>query len=176
MNLNTIKITVFVLVLPLFLNAQQQINNRETNEFIDDVPTLNLEAAQEMLSRVQEKAHSMNKNATVVILDAGGRIILAARRKNIGPHNTEAARRKAFTALSTKSATLALARKVRKDPDSQNLNTLPELLLLSGGAPVYWKGYVVGSVGIAGGGGAEKDDAIAKAAQIPENGITTIKK
>ncbi|WP_240047097.1 heme-binding protein [Hymenobacter nivis] len=36
----------------------------------------------------------------------------------MGPHNTEAARRKAYTALSTKPATLLLGRSARANPDT----------------------------------------------------------
>jgi uncharacterized protein GlcG (DUF336 family) len=42
--------------------------------------------------------------------------------------------------------------------DTRNLNTIPELLLLSGGTPVYFEGEIIGSVGIAGGGSPENDD------------------
>ena len=59
--------------------------------------------------------------------------------------------------------------------DSKNLNTLPELLLLSGGAPLWYKGNVIGSIGIAGGGSAENDDLIARYVGFPEMGISTKK-
>jgi uncharacterized protein GlcG (DUF336 family) len=85
----------------------------------------------------------------------------------VGPHNTEAARRKAYTALSTKTATLLLGRTARATPDTQNLNTLPELLLLGGGVPLWHHG----GVGVAGGGSPENDDLLGRAA-LPEADIT----
>ena len=39
----------------------------------------------------------------------------------------------------------------------------------------YYKGDVIGSIGIAGGGSPENDDTIAKSAIIPEIGLTTNK-
>lgn len=151
-----------------------QTSNQETgSKFIENIPTINLAAAQQLMLNATSKAESLGKTATIVILDASGEVILAARGKNIGPHNTEAARRKAFTSLSTKQGTLQLMRAAQNNPDSENLNTLPELLLLSGGTPIYWHGNVVGSIGVAGGGSAENDDIIAKAAEIPAVGITT---
>jgi len=77
---------------------------------------------------------------------------------NVGPHNTQAAWRKAFTALSTKTPTKQLAIKAQSSPDSVNLNTVNELLLLGGGVPVNYRGQVIGAVGMAGTGGAESDD------------------
>ncbi|MBW3524846.1 heme-binding protein [Chryseobacterium sp. NKUCC03_KSP] len=90
-------------------------------------------------------------------------------------HNTEASRRKAYTALSTKTPTLLLLRNSEKNPDTKNQNSLPELLLLSGGTPIWYKGEIIGSVGVSGGGSPENDDWIAQSASIPEIGITTTK-
>ena len=106
-------------------------------------------------------------------MDASGNIILLTRGDGVGPHNTEAARRKAYTALSTKTSTLLLLRNAEASIDAKNLNTVTELLLLSGGVPVWFKGNVIGSVGVAGGGSPENDDLIARAASIEEIGITT---
>lgn len=164
---------LFLLLLTPMISIAQNSKSLSENKYIDNIPTLNLAAANKLMLNATNKAESLGKNATIVILDASGEIIMAARGKNIGPHNTEAARRKAFTALSTKTGTLKLMRVAQANPDSQNLNTLPELLLLSGGAPIFWKDNVVGSIGVAGGGSAENDDMIAKAAEIPEMGITT---
>ena len=67
-----------------------------------------------------------------------------------------------FYTLSTKTPTLVLSRNASANPDTQNLNTLPELLLLGGGVPIIVNNKVIGSVGIAGVGGPEQDDAIAQ--------------
>lgn len=107
-------------------------------------------------------AAATNKKIAVAVLDVSGRPLLLTIAEGVGPHNFEAARRKAFTALSTKTATLLLARNANANPDTQNLNTLPELLLLGGGAPIVVDNKVIGSVGIAGAGGPEQDDAIAQ--------------
>lgn len=97
------------------------------------------------------------------------------RGDDVGSHNTEAARRKAYTALSTETATIDLLRNAETNSDSKNLITLPELLLLSGGSPIWYKGNIIGSIGVAGGGSPENDDLIAKSAKINELGITTTK-
>jgi len=51
---------------------------------------------------------------------------------------------------------------------------LPELLLLSGRVHIWYKGTVIRSVGVAGGGSPKKDDVIAKSAEIAEMVITII--
>ncbi len=165
--------------LPMLSIAQTKVENKKTQttieNYVKSVDNLTLEAAFEITKRVTEKATSLNKNVSIAVLDASGTTILLVRGNNVGPHNTEASRRKAFTALSTKTATLLLLRNAAKNEDSKNLNSLPELLLLSGGAPIWYKGSIVGSIGVSGGGSAENDDLLARTGEIPELGITTIK-
>lgn len=45
--------------------------------------------------------------------------------------------------------------------DAKNLNTMPELLLLGGGMPIWKDGNLVGSIGVSGAGGGENDHNIA---------------
>lgn len=52
-------------------------------------------------------------------------------------------------------------RNAAESKDAQNLNTMPELLLLGGGVPIWKDGQLVGSIGVSGGGGAENDNNIA---------------
>lgn len=53
-------------------------------------------------------------------------------------------------------------RNAQNNIDSQNLNSLPELLLLGGGVPVIYKNQLIGAVGVAGAGGSIKDDQCAQ--------------
>lgn len=168
-----------LILIPFMVSGQPNPNPKEiskTNDsYIKSIDNLTLDAAYILTKRATEKASEFDKKVSIAILDASGNIILLVRGENVGIHNTEAARRKAYTALSTKTPTLELLQNVNKNPDTKNLNTLPELLLLSGGSPIWYKGKVVGSIGVAGGGSPENDDLIAKSATINENGITTTK-
>ncbi|AMR26078.1 hypothetical protein A0257_02510 [Hymenobacter psoromatis] len=142
------------------------------NRYLAPAAQLTLRAALEIAERVRAKAATLDKQVSVAVVDASGQLVLLSRGDGVGPHNTEAARRKAYTALSTKTPTLLLGRNARANPDTQNLNTLPELLLLGGGVPLWHNGQVVGGVGVAGGGSAENDDLFGHAAALPEAGIT----
>lgn len=168
-----------VALIPVLSNAQKHIESEQIllkrNSYIKAVDNLTVDAAYVLISQANKKATELGKKVSIAILDASGNTILLVRADNIGVHNTEAARRKAYTALSTKTSTLELLRNAQINPDTYNLNTLPELLLLSGGAPIWYNGNVVGSVGVAGGGSPENDDLIAKSAIINEIGLTTTK-
>ena len=54
--------------------------------------------------------------------------------------------------------------KAAENPKAQNLNTLPELLLLGGGVPIWKDGELVGSIGVSGAGGGEEDHNVAQKA------------
>ena len=141
------------------------------DQFFTTNTQLTLKAAYALTEIARNKANSLGKQVSIAILDQSGVTILISRGDQVGPHNTEAARRKAYTALSTKTATLALARKVRKEHDSENLAYLPELLLLGGGVPLWYDNKIIGSIGVAGGGGAENDHLIAS---FTSNSITDL--
>ena len=127
---------------------------------------LSLEGAMEVARHAQKAAKKLNKTISLAIVGSQGETILLLKGDGVGPHNTEAARRKAYTALSTKTSTLELSRKAQRNPDTVNLAELPELLLLSGGYPIWKGGIVIGAVGVAGGGSPENDDVIAMEAGV----------
>jgi uncharacterized protein GlcG (DUF336 family) len=126
--------------------------------------TLSLGTASRLAESARSACTALGREVAVAIVDAGGQTLLLARSPAVGPHNLEAARRKAFTALSTRQATLPLGRQARSQPDTAALQYLPELLLLGGGVPLKQGDLVLGAVGVAGGGGPENDDACARAA------------
>lgn len=135
-------------------------------KFTSPYEQLTLEGAIEIAKKAQESAKKMSKIITVAVVGGQGETILIFKGDGVGPHNTEAARRKAYTSLSTKTSTLELLRNVKKNPDTVNLAELPELLLLSGGHPILKNGVVIGAIGIAGGGSPANDDLIASQASI----------
>ncbi|WP_166218003.1 GlcG/HbpS family heme-binding protein [Pseudomonas atagonensis] len=109
---------------------------------------------------------------TVSVLDRGGNLLVTLRGDGVGPHNTAASQRKAYTALSTKTPTRLFAERARSNPETANLNTLGELLLLGGGIPLFAANELVGAMGVAGSGGGEQDEICAiKAAE--KTGLAT---
>lgn len=133
-------------------------------------PDLNLDAAVRLAARAVDACRRIGRPVAVAVLDRGANLVLLQRGDGVGPHNLEASRRKAYTALSTRTPTLDLARNAQANPDARNLVTLPELLLLGGGVPLSAGGQQVGAIGVAGGGGAGNDHACAQAAiaAVPE--------
>jgi len=122
---------------------------------------VSLPMANALASATMAACHAIGQSAVVAVVDRGGNLVSLQRGDDVGPHNTVAAQRKAFTALSTKTATRVLAERAAADSMSRNLTTLPELLLLGGGVPVVLNGETIGAVGVAGAGGALNDERCA---------------
>lgn len=156
--------------------SRQEFSAVLINPYLTTNGQLTLKAAYAIAGAARAKAAEMGKQVCVAIVDQSGISIFISRGDGVGPHNTEAARRKAYTALSTKTATLTLARNAKSSQDSENLAYLPELLLFGGGIPLWHDNIVVGGIGVAGGGGAENDDLIARSAALTLFGITDKKK
>ncbi|GGB96866.1 GlcG/HbpS family heme-binding protein [Pseudoduganella buxea] len=155
------KTTTLLLAALTALPAAAQL--RQTSE-------LTLQAANRLAGSAIDACARQGRSIVVSIVDRGGNLVALQRADGVGPHNTEASRRKAYTALSTRTATLELARGAQANPDARNLANLPELLLLGGGVPLLAGGQPVGAIGVAGGGGAVNDHACALAAiaAVPE--------
>ena len=132
--------------------------------YIQSRYSINQAGALELLSEANGIASKMNKNVSVAVLDVSGVTIILAKNDSVGVHNTEASRRKAYTAISTKTATFELMQSAADNKDAHNLNTLPELLLLGGGVPIWYNNSLIGAIGISGGGSGQNDDSIAKQA------------
>ena len=125
---------------------------------------MSLELANYLIGATLDACHADNRTAVVAVVDRGGNLVALQRDDNIGPHNTLAAQRKAFTSLSTKTASRELSNIARGNPQSENLATVSELLLLGGGVPVRLSGEVIGAIGVAGAGGSAIDEGCAVAA------------
>ena len=124
-------------------------------------PNVSLALANELIGAALAACHADGRAAVAVVVDRGGNLVAVQRGDSVGPHNTEAAVRKAFTALSTKSPTRQLAANARSNPDSQNLNTVDSLLLIGGGVPLKVGQDVIGAIAVGGAGGASNDEACA---------------
>lgn len=96
-----------------FLLAQNK-TEKNTITYRQSTESLTQEGAITAMNYAKAIAKASNKNIAIAILDASGRTLLMSIADGVGPHNLEAARRKAFTALSTKTPTLLLARNAAK--------------------------------------------------------------
>ena len=133
----------------------------QNEQLVRQQRTVSLALANRIATATIDACRAAGRPAVVAVVDRGGNLVALQRGDDIGPHNTIAAQKKAFTALSTKTSTGLLAERAGADPASRNLNTVDALLLLGGGLPIMFDRKVVGAVGVAGSGGSAQDEACA---------------
>ena len=100
---------------------------------------------------------------TAVVLDADGQTIVVVRGDGAGIHTLDSAHDKAYTAVSFKNDTLALASRAKGENSIAPLAKLPHVMFFGGGVVIKLNDEVVGSIGAAGAPGASLDDTCAKA-------------
>lgn len=100
---------------------------------------------------------------TAVVLDADGAIIAVLRGDGAGIHTIDSAHDKAYTAVSFKNDTLALAARAKGDDSIAPLAKLPHVMFFGGGVVIKFGDEVIGAIGAAGAPGAKLDDSCAHA-------------
>jgi uncharacterized protein GlcG (DUF336 family) len=120
---------------------------------------LAVEAASEGVASCAKGGYS----ETVVVVDADGATIAAVRGDGAGIHTLDSAHDKAYTSVSFKSDTMAIAERAKGGGEITPLAKLPHLLFFPGGAVVKLDNEVIGAIGAAGAPGGNLDDGCAKA-------------
>jgi uncharacterized protein GlcG (DUF336 family) len=94
---------------------------------------------------------------SAVVVDRAGEVMVAMRADNAGPHTMENARRKAYTALSFRTATSAYAKRYEdNNPVVRQQVTLPSVIAIPGGLPVKAGDDVIAGVGVSGSPGVDE--------------------
>jgi uncharacterized protein GlcG (DUF336 family) len=120
---------------------------------------LAVEAASEAVSACAKSGY----HETVVVMDADGAMIVALRGDGAGIHTLDSAHDKAYTAVSFKGDTLALAERAKGEDSIAPLAKLPHVMFFGGGIVIKLGDETIGSIGAAGAPGAKLDDACARA-------------
>lgn len=144
---------VFTLACLGSTSAQELISSR----------TLPVALANEIALAAIAKCSADGFRVSVVVADRNGAPIVMLRGDGTGPHTTDSARRKAYTAASMRTSTAELAERLAKNPGSAALATLPDILPLGGGLPIKVGDEVIGGAGAGGAPGGDKDAACIQA-------------
>jgi uncharacterized protein GlcG (DUF336 family) len=122
-------------------------------------PEAALEVAQAALKACRAKSYQV----AVAVVDRAGTPQVMLRDRYAGAHTPDTAIRKAWTATSFRSNTLALAEATEAGNPQSGVRFVTNALMLGGGVLVQAAGSIVGAVGVSGTPTGEQDDACAKA-------------
>jgi uncharacterized protein GlcG (DUF336 family) len=131
----------------------------------DTLPThripaaLAVEAASEAIAACAKQGYT----ETAVVLDADGAIIAAVRGDGAGIHTLDSAHDKAYTSVSFKNDTIALAQRAKGEDSIAPLAKLPHVMFFGGGVVIKLGNETIGAIGASGAPGANLDDNCAKA-------------
>jgi uncharacterized protein GlcG (DUF336 family) len=120
---------------------------------------LAMEAAAETVSECAKQGY----HETALVLDADGATIVALRGDGAGIHTLDSAHDKAYTAVSFKNDTIALAERAKGEDSIAPLAKLPHVMFFGGGIVVRLGEETIGAIGAAGAPGAKLDDSCARA-------------
>ncbi|MGA7196522.1 GlcG/HbpS family heme-binding protein, partial [Roseiarcus sp.] len=120
---------------------------------------LAVEAASETVSACAKQGF----HETAVVVDADGAIIVTLRGDGTGIHTLDSAHDKAYTAVSFKNDTLALAERAKGEDSIAPLSKLPHVMFFGGGVVIKVGNETIGAIVAAGAPGAKLDDGCAHA-------------
>jgi uncharacterized protein GlcG (DUF336 family) len=131
----------------------------------DTLPTHRIPAAlaQEAVGEAVAACARQGYHETAAVLDADGAMIATLRGDGAGIHSLDSAHDKAYTAISFRTDTIALAERAKGEDSIAPLAKLPHVMFFGGGVVIKLGDEVIGGIGAAGAPGAKLDDGCAHA-------------
>lgn len=151
-----IRMTAAAMALCALPATAQQDDGMASFEFL--TPDSALRLAQATLEACRAEGYQV----AVAVVDRFGLEQVLIRDRFAGPHTVETATRKAWTAVSFRSDTLALDELTRPGNPSAAIRQISQALPLGGGVPVLSAGSIVGGVGVSGAPTPEADHKCAE--------------
>jgi len=148
---------VFLLVLGLFLFHPAYSQATFTQKIL--TPDTALKAAQAALKKCRDSGYQ----ATIAVVDRMGIVQVLLRDRFAGPHTTDMATAKAWTAVSFRSSTAELADATQPGRPQSGVRSRPGVAAVGGGLMIEAGGSLLGAIGVSGAPGAREDEACAAA-------------
>lgn len=123
--------------------------------------SLSLNAAMELATAGLEDCRAKGFKVTVTVLNRHARTAVVLSDDGVNPHTIENSLRKAYTAFTTKAPSVEVGK--RPQPLLDGFMQLDKITTIEGGLPIFAGKDLVGSVGISGAPGGDKDAACAQA-------------
>jgi uncharacterized protein GlcG (DUF336 family) len=122
--------------------------------------TISLNAALDVAKASLERCRADGYKVTVTVLNRHARTAVVLSEDGVNPHTIENSMRKAYTAFTTRSPSAEMAK--RAQPGLAGFMLLDRITAIEGGLPIFAGKELIGSIGISGAPGGEKDAACAQ--------------
>ena len=122
-------------------------------------PETALKAAQAALKKCRDSGYQ----ATIAVVDRMGVTQVLLRDRFAGPHTTDMAQAKAWTAVSFRVSTAELAEQTQPGRPQSGIRNRPGVAAVAGGLTIEAGGSLLGAIGVSGAPGGREDEACAAA-------------
>lgn len=122
-------------------------------------PETALTAARAAMEACRQQGYQVG----VAVVDRAGLTQVFLRDRFAGPHTIEVATNKAWTAVSFRTSTLALAAETQAGRPMSGIRGVPRMLAVGGGLLIEGGGSIYGAIGVSGAPGGEVDEVCAQA-------------
>lgn len=122
-------------------------------------PETALKAAQAALKKCRDSGYQ----ATVAVVDRMGVVQVLLRDRFAGPHTTDMASAKAYSAVSFRTDTRELAEATQAGRPQSGIRHRPGVAAVGGGMMIEAGGRLLGAIGVSGAPGGREDDSCAVA-------------
>lgn len=134
--------------------------NGDTAKVVTTEETLEfgLDKAKKLISKVQQRAREMGLNVVVAVSNEAARPIAVECMDNAYIASYDVALNKAFTVVSLKMSTKTLSTLATPGASLYGIQYTNDgkIVIFGGGDPLYYKGKIVGGLGVS--GGSEQQD------------------
>jgi len=122
-----------------------------------------LSLAQEAATAAIDQCRKDGYRVTVAVVDRSGQVKIVLRDDGASPHTLDSSRRKAYTALTFRTSTTELTKRMASNPAAANIKDIHDIIALGGGLALRVGDEVIGAIGVGGAPGGDKDEICAQA-------------
>ena len=135
----------------------------EADDAVYSVKILTPETALKAAQAALKSCRARGFQVTVAVVDRMGVLQVLLRDRFAGPHTTDMASAKAYTAASFRTNTTELAEATQPGRPSSGIRNRPGIAAVGGGMMIEAGGALLGAIGVSGAPGGSEDDACAAA-------------
>lgn len=135
----------------------------EADDAVYSVKILTPETALKAAQAALKSCRARGFQVTVAVVDRMGVLQVLLRDRFAGPHTTDMASAKAYTAASFRTNTTELAEATQPGRPSSGIRNRPGIAAVGGGMMIEAAGSLLGAIGVSGAPGGREDDACAAA-------------
>ena len=155
-----IKLCLFCFIILSALNTTQALAEDATFTTKSLKPEVALKVAQAALESCRKSGFQI----AVAVVDRAGLTQVMLRDRFAGAHTPDTATNKAWTAVTFRTNTSALAKESEAGKDANGIRHLPRVVIVGGGVMIEsGTGSLIGGVGVSGAPGGPADEVCAKA-------------